>query len=416
MGLKKKLKTTLVGASMLVAMSGCGTSSNSGNLVVSEGVEYEVTDYEKIVAPNNELAYKLLDEIQTDDDGNVFFSPTSLFMALAMVYNGADGDTKVEMAKAMQAEGIDAMDLNKANAALMTKLNKDSEDIQLRIANSIWLNEEYNFTKDFTQRTKDYFNAKTQRIDVTSNESVKKINGWVKEATNDKIDKMVESPLDEDLVAMLLNAIYFKGDWKHPFDKRDTEERVFHVNSRYQKVTPFMKLDRKLAYMANNEFQAVRLPYANGEMSMTVVLPNEHTNLEGFVEKLSAENWEMLLQTTFTMMEGKLLLPKFKLDYETGLNEALSALGMKQAFTKDADFTKMVEDGNVLISNVKQKTYLDVNEEGTEAAAVTGTEMGVTSAPPGDPFYMEVNRPFFLMIKDEETGAVLFVGYVTNPK
>lgn len=397
-------------------MSRCGASSNDGNMVISKGVEFEMTDYEKMVAPNNDLAYELLDKIETDDDGNVFYSPTSLLMALAMVYNGADGETKVEIAQAMQAAGIEATDLNKANASLMTMLHKDSDSIQLRIANSIWLNEEFDFKEEFAQRTKDNFNAETRQIDITSSDSSKQINNWVKEATNGKIEKMVEGSLDSNLVAMLLNAIYFKGDWKYPFDKKETEDRVFHIDNRHQKVVPFMKLQKKLAYMASNEFQAVKLPYADGEMSMTIVLPNAHASLKEFIPILSTANWEML-QTDFNHMEGTILLPKFKLEYETELNEALEALGMNRAFTDKADFRKMVEgEAGVLISTVKQKTYLDVNEEGTEAAAVTGIQVGVTSAPSGDPFYMEVNRPFFLIITDEETGAVLFVGYVTNPK
>ncbi|WOV87879.1 serpin family protein [Sporosarcina oncorhynchi] len=414
--MKKKITATLAGAGLLMAVSGCGSGQDNGNLAIAEAVDFGTKDYERIIMPTNDLAYELLDKIEANDDGNVFFSPASLWMALAIVYNGADGETKTEMAEAMQAQGIDVADLNKANASLMTALNKDSDNIQLTIANSIWLNEEFNLQKDFAKRTEDYFNAQTHQITISSNEASKKINEWVKKATNAKIDKMVDDPLDSNLVALVLNAIYFKGDWTYPFDKKQTEKRTFHLEDGTEKIAPFMKLQRKFSYMAGDGFQAVKLPYADGEMSMTVVLPDENLGLEDFKRTLSTENWGLFL-TAFNEREGTILLPKFKMEYETELNGALEALGMPSVFTESADFSHMVEgDANLFISTVKQKTYIDVNEEGTEAAAVTGVQVGVTSAPADGPFHMEMNRPFFLMITDEETGVVLFVGYVANPQ
>lgn len=414
--LVKKIIATLAGAGLLMVVAGCGTSQENGNLAIAEAVDFGTTDYERIVAPTNDLAYELLDKIETDDDGNVFFSPTSLWMALAIVYNGADGETKTEMAEAMQAQGIDVSDMNKANASLMTALNKDSDDIQLTIANSIWLNNDFNLQKDFAKRTEDYFNAETQQIDISSSDASKKINDWVKKATNSKIDKMVDNPLDSDFVGLVLNAIYFKGDWTYPFDKKLTEKRTFHLENGTEKVVPFMKLQRKFYYMAGNGFQAVKLPYADDEMSMTVVLPDENIGMKDFKSTLSAENWE-LFQTDFNESEGTVLLPKFKMEYETELNGALEALGMTSAFTENADFNHMVEgDANLFISTVKQKTYIDVNEKGTEAAAVTGVQVDMASAPADGPFHMEMDRPFFLMITDEETGVVLFVGYIANPQ
>lgn len=413
--MKKKITASLVGMSLLLPMTGCGTS-NEGNLQIAEGVEFGEKDYEKLVDPSNELGFKLLDQINTDDSGNLFISPTSLWMALAMTYNGADGATKEEVAKTLQVNGLEPMDVNRANASLMTMLNNDSKNIQLQIANSIWLNNEYKFQEQFSQRTKDYFNAKIEEIDIKSNDSPKRINDWVEKATNGKIDKIVDGTLDENLVAMLLNAIYFKGDWKYPFNKKDTENRNFSLMDGTKKEVPFMKLQEKLSYTVNNEFQAVKLPYGEGEMSMTIVLPNEQKSFKEFKDTLSAEKWTAL-QSDFKGLKGTLLLPKFKMEYETELNDALEALGMRSAFKDRADFSKMVEgDASLFISKVKQKTYIDVNEEGTEAAAVTGISVDTTSAPVDDPFVMEVNRPFFFAITDDETGVVLFIGFVANPE
>lgn len=414
--LKKKITASLVGMSLLLTMAGCGAGDNQSSLQIAKGVEFGEMDYETIVEPNNELGFKLLKEIETDDDGNLFISPASLLMALSMVYNGADGATKQEIAKALQMEGIDPMDLNKANASFMTMLNKDNDAIQLQVAISIWLNEKYKFQEEFAKTSQDYYNAKIEEIDITSSDSPKRINDWVEKATNGKIDKMVDGPLDDTFVAMLLNAIYFKGDWKYPFEKKNTENREFRLTDGTEKEVPFMKLEEKLSYMANNEFQVIELPYGDGEMSMTVVLPNEGVVLDEFQSTLTSDRWEEI-QSGMKSLKGTILLPKFKLSYETELNEALESLGMASAFTNQADFSKMVEgDASLLISKVKQKTYIDVNEEGTEAAAVTGIQMDASSAPPDDPFVMEVNRPFFIAITDDESGVVLFMGLIANPE
>ncbi|MFC5604999.1 serpin family protein [Sporosarcina koreensis] len=414
--MKRKIVATLIGLSLLLPVAGCGTSANQSSLQIAEGVEFGKMDYEKIVEPNNELGFILLDQIETDDNGNLFISPTSLLMALAMVYNGADGVTKEEIAQALQMEGIDPMDLNKANASLMTMLNKENNAIQLQVANSIWLNNQYKFQDEFANQSKEYFNAQIEEIDITSNDSPKRINDWVEKATNGKIDKMVDAPLDDDLVAMLLNAIYFKGDWKYPFDKKDTENRNFRLMAGTEKAVPFMNLQEKLAYTANSEFQAIQLPYADGEMSMIVVLPNEGVDLDEFHSTLTSEKWEEI-KSDMNRTRGTILLPKFKMSYETELNDALEALGMSSAFEEGANFRKMIEeDAPLFISKVKQKTYIDVNEEGTEAAAVTGVQMDAGSAPPDDPFVMDVNRPFFFAITDDETGAILFMGLIANPE
>ena len=393
--MKRKITASLVGLSLLLPMAGCGTSAE-GSLQIAKGVEFGKNDYEKVAAPSNELGFELLDKIETDDEGNLFISPTSLWMAIAMVYNGADGTTKEEIAKVLHVAGEEPMEVNKANASLMTALNKDSEHIELQIANSIWLHEEYKFQEEFSRQTKNYFNAEIAEIDIKSSESPKRINKWVKKATNNKIDKMVDGPLDDNFVAMLLNAIYFKGDWKFPFDKKGTEYREFHLLNGTENTVPFMKLDEELSYMENNDFQAVKLPYGDGEMSMTIVLPNERKSYEEFQSTLTAEKWDEL-RSNFPSMRGTLLLPKFKMEYETQLNDALKALGMTSAFSDMADFSKMVEeDASLFISEVKQKTYIDVNEEGTEAAAVTGVIMDTTSAPADAPFRHGCESAIFL--------------------
>lgn len=403
-------------ASFLVVLAACGTKEENGEKEISKKVEFETDAYKKIASPNNELGFKLLAEVEVDEDDNMFISPTSLFAALSMVYNGADGETKDEIAEVLQAEGISVADLNEANASLMAMLDKDSKQIQLSMANSIWLNDDFHFQKDFAENNKDYFNAEIEEIDVLDKASAKKINDWVKQATNDKIEDMVEESLDPNLVALLLNAIYFKGDWTYEFDKALTENRPFHLKDGTTKEVPLMNLSEELAYMENDDFQAVSLPYGDEEMSMKVFLPKGEISLETFQQSLTSENWAEW-DAEFTPQEGTILLPKFQLEYETILNDALKKLGMATTFDDRADFTKMIEEEKKLsIDEVKQKTFIDVNEEGTEAAAATSIGVVMSSAPLDGPFYMEVNRPFFIAITDEETDMILFMGSIGNPQ
>ncbi|MFJ7974870.1 serpin family protein [Peribacillus sp. NPDC096379] len=400
---------------MSVFVTGCGTDKQ-GSLEISNQVDFGEEDYQKIVSANNQLGMDLLSVVEANEDGNTFISPTSLFMALSMVYNGADGKTKDEIAKVLQVEGIDVAELNQANASLMSLLHSDSKKIQLNVANSIWLNNQFHFQTDFAKKTRDYFNAKIQEMDILDRQSPEMINDWVKQATNGKIEEMVEAPLDSNIVAILLNAIYFKGGWTYGFDKKQTEQRAFHLKDGTTKNLPLMTLNKELAYTDNASFQAVSLPYGDGEMSMNVFLPKENTSLEEFEKLLTNENWKNWM-SEFHERKGTIMLPTFQMEYEVKLNETLKKLGMNSAFERDANFTKMItEEEPLSISEVKQKTYLDVNEEGTEAAAVTSVEVVAVSAPVDKPFQMEVNRPFFIAITDDETGTILFMGSISNPQ
>lgn len=401
-----------------VYLSGCGTENNESSLNnQSSDVEYGESDYANIVPSNNKLGFKILSEIQRDSSENIFFSPTSLMMALSMVYNGASGDTKDEIGKVLHAEGIDINDLNRANASLMSTLNKDTEHVDLNIANSIWLNETYHFQDDFSQQTEDYFNAKIEALNFGSPETPKQMNDWVKQATSDKIDHIVDSPLDQDLVSILMNAIYFKGNWKYEFDQSLTEDDDFFISETKTETVPFMTLNKEeLAYMENEQFQAVALPYGNEDMSMKVFLPHKSVSEHDFEEMFTHDHWT-IWNDDFRKKEGTVILPKFTVSYEVELNEALKSLGMVSAFDRDhADFSNMIEEENPLwISRIKQKAYTDIHEEGTEAAAATSVEMKTTSAPVDGPFYMNVNRPFFIAITDDETDTILFMGWIINP-
>lgn len=413
MNLKKYIATLLL-ISLLVFVTGCGEGSKSKGLEISSDVQFDKDDYQKIVAANNQLGFQLLKESSEDEKGNIFISPMSLFMALSMVYNGADGETKEEIAKVLHVEGMGVSELNKANASLMSKLHSHSKQIQLNVANSIWLNDEFHFQTDFAQSNSDYFNAEIQEITINDRKSPQKINAWVKKSTNGKIDKIVDESLEADLVAMLINAIYFKGDWTHKFDKEQTQKQSFHLKDGTTKDVSLMALNENLAYFETDKFQAVSLPYGDEAMSMKVFLPKENYSVEELEGMFTVDSWKQW-NSSFIKQIGTILLPKFQLEFEVLLNDILKHLEMTTAFDNNANFTKMVQENNPLfISEVKQKTFIDVNEEGTEAAAVTSISLDTASAPAAS-FFMEVNRPFFIVITDDTTGTILFLGSISNP-
>lgn len=413
MNLKKYIATLLL-ISLLVSVTGCGEGSKSQSLEISSDVQFGEDDYQKIVAANNQLGFQLLKEASEDEKGNIFISPMSLFMALSMIYNGADGETKKEIAKVLHVEGMDESELNKANASLMSKLHDHSKQIQLNVANSIWLNDAFHFKSDFAERNSGYFNAEIKEINITDRKAPEKMNEWVKKSTNGKIDKIVDEPLEADLVAMIINAIYFKGDWTHKFDKEQTQKQSFHLKDGTTKDVPLMALNEKLAYFEDDKFQAVSLPYGDEAMSMKVFLPKENSSIEELEGMLTVENWK-LWNSAFIKQTGTILLPKFQLEFEVLLNDTLKNLGMVTAFENNANFSRMIQENNSLsISEVKQKTFIDVNEEGTEAAAASSVSIAETSAP-AESFYMKVNRPFFIAITDDQTGTILFMGSISYP-
>ncbi|MDF1509423.1 serpin family protein [Robertmurraya sp. DFI.2.37] len=405
----KKLNMLSILITLLILTTSCGKETSNA--------DFRKDDYQEIVAPNNQLGFELFSKVKPNDDGNILISPISLFMALSMVFNGADGVTKDEMTNVLNSKGIDAEKLNQANASMASMLQKDSKKIQLNVANSIWLNEAYQFQADFAQNNQDYYNAMIEEIDPSAPKSAKKINNWVKENTNKKIEKIVSDQLNPSLVAMLINAIYFHGEWKYGFNKNQTENRPFYSDGETINELPAMSLNEELPYMENEDFQAVSLPYGDGEMSMKIFLPRESSSLEELEQIFSYDNW-IKWNSHFQKKEGTMILPKFQIEYETLLNDALIALGMPSAFNDDANFSNMFEGASsVAISEVKQKTFLNVNEEGAEAAAVTSVTMEESAKVTADePFYMEVNRPFVIVMTDEQSGTILFIGAISNPK
>lgn len=379
-------------------------------------IQPDTTVDAKLVEANTRFGFKLFQEVtKKDGNKNVFVSPTSIAIALSMTYNGANGETQQAMANALSLQGMSLPELNQANNTLKTSLENADPAVQMSIANSLWSKQGISFKPEFLQQNKQFYGAKVQELDFAKPESVKVINNWVNENTKGKIDSIVDQ-LKPDDVLFLINAIYFKGNWTKPFDKEQTTKRPFNLADGSQKQQPMMSQSGKYKYYENDLFQAVSLPYGKGRMSLYVFLPNKTTNLNSFEEQLHSEQWQKWMNQ-FQMRQGSVQLPRFKFDYNITLNKALKSLGMEKAFSPRADFSNMTS-ASVAINEVKHKTFLEVNEEGTEAAASTSVGMVLTSArmPAETPFKMVVDRPFFCAIRDNQTGTILFMGSIKEPK
>ncbi|MEH2240814.1 serpin family protein [Nostoc sp.] len=371
----------------------------------------------KIVESSNKFGFKLFSEVLKNDGGqkNIFISPSSVAIALAMTYNGASGSTQQAMAKTLELQGMNLPEINSSYAAALKQLLDNSDaKVQLSIANSLWANQDVSFAPDFLQRTQDFYQAKVSNLNFKDAAAPSIINNWVKENTNGKIDKIVET-IKPDEVLFLINAIYFKGKWSKEFDKNQTAQYPFYVTSGKQKQHPMMSQSGDYRYYESKQFQAVSLPYGkDGKFSFYIFLPKQNSNLKAFYQNLNIENWEKWM-TQFSKQKGFIRLPRFKTEYDVTLNDALKTLGMSEAFSSNANFSGMGK--NFAISEVKHKTFVEVNEEGTEAAAATSVGIVATSLrEEPEPFRMIVDRPFFCAIRDNQTGSLLFMGSIIEPQ
>ncbi|MDI9638101.1 serpin family protein [Oscillatoria amoena NRMC-F 0135] len=369
---------------------------------------------ERLVTANTQFGFNLFSQLsQQEGEKNIFISPSSIAIALSMAYNGATGDTQQAMAQALEIQGLSLSEVNQAYADFKTVLENADPQVQLQIANSLWARQGITFNPQFLQNNRQFYRAQVTDLDFQDPAATRTINNWVKENTNGKINQIVDR-LRPDDVLFLINAIYFKGNWTTQFDKAQTTNQPFYVNNTQTKTVPLMSQRGNYRYLETDNFQAISLPYSNGRWSLYVFLPKPDRNLAQFQQQLNAENWDTWM-AQFRRREGSIQLPRFKMEYSTNLEQTLSALGMGVAFSRQAEFTQMTTEP-VYIDQVKHKTFVEVNEEGTEAAAVTSIGIRTTSAQmPTEPFQMVVDRPFFCAIRDNQTGSLLFLGSIVDP-
>ena len=344
---------------------------------------------------------------------NTVISPFSVKLAMSMATEGANGYTLEQLQDILQVT-VGSKDVFKG---LMDDLNT-SEDITLNIANSVWSRQGYQFKQTYIDILTNYYLAEARELDFSEPSSKDVINAWVDRKTEGKISKIVDS-IDKSHIMFLINAIYFNADWKEQFKEEFTQIRPFTLVDGTQVNIDTMHMSSELEYFENNDFQAVELPYGKeGRFVMRVYLPREDKEIEDFVSELRNDglnDWK----GKFNSKSVNLALPKFKIEYDTSLKNTLQKLGIKDAFLPGiADFGEMVpvSSKEVYIGDIKHKTYIDVSERGTEAAAVTSIEIVDTAMPEAEKIYeMVVDRPFFFTIEDTQNDLYLFMGTILNP-
>jgi serpin B len=411
------------------------------------------TGEQTIVEGNNEFALALFTKLR-EKEGNLFFSPYSISTALAMTYAGAKGQTETQMAKVLcfpalpavpdpvgeVSPSADRQQFASAFGKIIKGLNDRGRKggYELTVANALWGQEDYEFLKEFLELIETNYDGRLNKVDfVTAAESARKtINAWVEEKTNNKIKDLIAQGVLNRLTRLVLtNAIYFKGSWAKQFEKDRTKEAPFTQVSGDKVDVPMMNEAAEFGYMETEDFQGLELPYVDNELSMIIFLPKTSDVLSGygsalrrdeslpkgdgladFEKKLTTEN---LSQWLTMLLRRKVIvsIPKFRITDEFSLASVLKSMGMTDAFTPDvADFSGMNGKRDLFISAVVHKAYVDVDEEGTEAAAATGVVVGITSAGPQQTPVFRADHPFLFIIRDNQSGSILFIGRVMNPR
>ncbi len=372
----------------------------------------------RLVSADNRFAFRLFRQIaeSTPPDSSLFISPLSVAMALTMTYNGAAGTTQEEMATALNVEGFPLGELNASYRGLIDLLRGLDPRVTFEIANSIWYDQAWTFEQPFLDANRAYFDAAVRPLDFASATAAKTINTWVSDRTHGKIPSIVEDPLPPEDVMYLINAIYFKGSWTQQFDKSRSRPAPFLLRDGSSSTvqTMFTGEPANVRLASAPGVTVLDLPYGGGPFSMTIVMPHDPAGLDSLVATLTEDRWNAwtaALDSTAVDVS----LPKFRFSYGAGLKEALSTLGMPHAFCGLwlTDFTRMRAAGGACITKVKHKAFVDVNEEGTEAAAVTLVGIGITSVGPQS---VNVDRPFLFAIRENLSGTILFLGRVMRPE
>lgn len=398
---------------LLVAAGACG-----------EGLLQPIVDLprqltvaeEKLVEADNRFAFKLFRQVNIDeeDGANVFISPLSVGMALGMTYNGAAGTTRDAMQQTLELQGLTLQEVNESYQSLIRLLVDLDPRVDMLIANSIWYRQGIQVVPAFIDLNRQYFDAEVTALDFNDPAAANVINQWVDTKTRGRIDRIIDPPIPVEMIMYLINAIYFKGDWTSKFDKDLTRNAPFTLATGSQTSVPTMASGAKIPIrtFGDGDVLVADLPYGGRAYSMTLVVPHEASQIVELSQTLTGDRWSAWIGA-LQDDSIEVYMPKFTVEYEVTLNEVLKALGMAIAFSElDADFANLYAGPQrAYISEVKHKTFVEVNEDGTTAAAVTSVGVGVTSIPQ----VVRVDRPFIFAIRERLSGTIVFMGRMMDP-
>jgi serpin B len=365
----------------------------------------------------NDFSLDLYGKLRAKEEGNIFFSPSSISTALSMTYAGARGKTAGEMKKTL-CYTLDDAEHHKAMGGLARNLSKDKQGCKVSIANALWGQKGYEFLAEFLDKCRKNYDSGLNEVDFknATEEARQTINAWVEDKTNDKIKDLIKPGLLNPMTRLVLtNAIHFKGTWKKQFKEADTKKEKFHLTAAKSEDADMMyQKEQMLNYHRGDGFQAVELPYSGEDVSMVIFLPDKVDGLADFEKKLTGDNYGKWIAKLYKHKVDILAIPRFKMTCEFGLGETLKEMGIPTAFGPAADFSGMTGDRDLFISEVVHKAFVDVNEEGTEAAAATAVVMEGKSARPRRTIF-RADHPFLFVIRDTKTGTIMFMGRVLSP-
>jgi serpin B len=369
----------------------------------------------KIIAADNQFGFELFQKVNAslNEPKNTMISPMSVSLALAMVYNGTAGNTKKQMGDMLHKANLSPEDINQSYKDLVAALQSHDPKVELSISNAIFYRNSFSVKNDFITTNQNYYQAEVSGLDFSkTTETLNKVNGWVNTQTKGKIDKIIEQVKTEDIM-YLLNAIYFNGEWKYSFNTKETKDMPFTKEDNTTVQAPTMTIEKPFNYYSNPDFEMLEMPYGSGKYSMLIFLPVDGEKTGDVISLINAENVDNWI-SKLTEQKKEVFLPKFEFKFDDSLVDELKVLGMTDAFSDaTANLSGISDAAKLVISEVMHKSYIKVDERGTEAAAVTGITVGVTSMPVDHSF--RVDHPFVFAIREKDTKAILFIGKVMDP-
>jgi serine protease inhibitor len=371
----------------------------------------------QLVSANSGFGFRLLRELAGQKaPGNIFISPYSISSVLQMISTGARGSTREELQEVLGITGFTSANMNAAYDSLSQSIGETQSNVALNIANAVWYRTGAPLDQEFGAVNEKFYKATLAPLDFSDPHGVQTMNDWASQNTHGKIQTIIQPPISPQTAIILANAIYFKGTWLNQFDPKRTRPRPFHLANGIQLQAPMMEQSRTFLYQTGSGFQAVQLFYSGQRLEMEVLLPDADSSLEALLNRLDEKNWQNTILPGFHENRGTLVLPRLKLRYGAELKSPLAALGLKTALSGSADFSGM-SASRLFLSEIKHQSYVEVNEEGTEAAAATTGVMALASMRnQPQPFQMIVDRPFLFVISDHLTKSILFLGLIYDPE
>lgn len=405
----------LIISSLILAACHWRDDAKAKDETIDETIEVTEETVQTLAQSNNQFALELYD-VLADAEGNLFFSPYSISSAFTMAYAGAAGETADQMAKTLHHQ-LSGPTLYRSYAALDRDLKTTaSESVKLHIANRLWGQTGYNFIPHYLEVTRQYFGAELKTLDFKQQTEQARItiNQWIEDQTAEKITNLMPpGSLTEDTRLVLTNAIYFKANWAEQFAPDQTNDAPFYLPSDEPTTVPMMFQEHRYPYLNLPELQVLELPYAGRELVMTVLLPSREAGLATLEAKMT-DAWLRDLFDALRPTKVQIWLPRFKMETKYDLAPPMQQLEMRLPFSDKANFSGMNGERNLFLSAAVHKAYVDVNEEGTEAAAATGISVGITAVQL-DPIQFRADHPFVFLIRHRPSGAILFIGRLDNP-